>query len=254
MPTIKPVSITDNTPEGARAFLQDIQRRTRDVFRARGELLPIAFMVGDRDPTTCAMLDEAALTMMPIDPDCMQSNDTKNSLVTTMNELAVSAGAFGIVFVCEMWMKWFDKDHGESLDSFRASGRSLNDEANADGRQEGVILAFEHRALPGVSVKEPMRLQSTICWAQIIRPGRGKPRLAPWETNIHAFEGRFTGLLPDDEYLNKAAECLDQMRAVAKHLQMTQAHAAEVTARGRLHQPGFPPPKWLAQRLREMEW
>lgn len=255
MPTVKPISITDNTAAGAEAFLQTVLRDVRDIFRRRGEFIATVFMVGDRDPHTSATLDKPTSSVSLVDPSFLQDNDTKNSLVVTMNELAVAAGAFGLAFVVEMWMKWFEGDTAsKDMATFRSEQRSLNDDANAAGRKEGILVAFEHQAREGCSVKADGRLRASILWAEIHRPGRGKPHLGPWQAEVRGFEGRFTGLLPDDDYMNRAAEALDAMRAFAKQLGMSQSYAAEVIARGRLHRPGYPPPKWLAQRLREMEW
>lgn len=156
----------------------------------------------------------------------------------------ISAGAFGMAFVNEAWLRKFPTH--EEMEEYRKSGASLNDDEQAALREEGIILAYEHRALPAGE-------QTIGAWAKILRPGRGKPRLGPWATD-HGLEGRFVGLLPGDEYLNRTALVLDELVKGAMSMGVGKEMAAEIIARGRWHRRGWPPPAWLAQRIREMEW
>lgn len=261
MSTVKPVSIADNTPDGARAFIEHAKRSARNCFREfcrkpGGQLMPVAMLVGDRDPKTFAMLERPAYTVTMIDPNSMQSHQTKGALVEALNQLAVGAGAFGIALVTEIWMKRFaGEDHrGRAEEEVRrlySSGKMLRD-LPASEREEAVLVSVDHRALP--SPRSVEGKPTVHVWvAMIHRPRGSKPRLGPWLEH-GAAETRFQRLLPDDDYLNRAARALDMMIALARGMGLPKERAADVIAKGEYWRPGMPPPGWLAQRIREMDW
>lgn len=245
MPTVKPVSITDNTPEGARAFIEHARQWTRERFRRSGKILPVAMMVGDRHPKTCELLDEPASSFMPLDPFFFENNASKDRLAETLHGLATGAGAFAIAFINEVWFQ--QPRSQEEAEAFASGRESLNDDKYKDSRIERVIVVYEHRALPAGK-------QTGGIWADILRPGRGKPRLGPWNGDEWGFSGRFVGLLPDDSYLTRTAAVLDELVKGARKMELSKERAAEIIARGGWHKRGMPPPTWLAQRLREMDW
>lgn len=250
-PTVKPVSISDDTAEGARAFVQHVKASCVRMFRSKGSLLPCAFIVGARDPHTCELGDKPCLSYVGLDPDLMESGESKDLLRSLLCHMALNGEAHGIAFCSETWVA----QHLETWVAQHLGGGPLpRTIADRPDKKEFVTVSLQHRRL--------WPAEHVMMMAEIRRPRKGRPRLAGWidqpigdERDMRMASPRFQNLLPPDDFLTSLKESMDKFVSAMRGIPMPKERLIElaIESTNKLR-PEIRPGQYVAQRLREMDW
>jgi hypothetical protein len=176
---------------GARDFLEHMKASIRKRFREHGGLPPMAALIVTRDDRTGQSIPEGGVQVHFIDGAVANGDGpygSKDQLSVYLRRAARLTDAAGFLFTSEAWMVISDKEPEDP-------NASLKD---VPGREECIIINFQHRALG----------PDTVNWSAIItRPKHGKPRLGPWR-EAGGVSGRFADVLRPDKDLAKEATLL----------------------------------------------
>jgi hypothetical protein len=152
------------TKEGVLELADTLFESARGNFERDGHLVPVAFLLAQRDPETQKPYPRTGV--LPVVVDFGPNGDHKSQAIQAVKALGEKADAFAVIWIAEAWMKTMGKEATQTdLDRMQQNGV----EAEAD-RTECIHAILDHPQLQRMWV------------APITRDSAGKPTLGSFKS------------------------------------------------------------------------